>query len=307
MMLPPAEPIPPARSEVQAGDHRKNHRSRRSGAPPGGHAETQREGRSEAPSGARASGEKPAPSVEPAPEIEFDPGLVEHSVLAAVDRLDRIEQRHFREERDPLYRIASPEEREEAFRALHARWFLALDLGTLVEALVREQPLLARATCRRVVLRAGSSRDEGADLHSPPAGTASHEPLPSLLIRLLPRTLLDRRLEHVMRRELLHAADMLDPAFGYERTWLGADRNPGRVALVRDRYRILWETTVEGRLERRGLLSPGAESKRRALFAAAFPMLGEDRDLHFRRFFSGPRPSHAELAAFAAIPPSSSE
>ena len=234
--------------------------------------------------------------------IDFDPRLVEEAVLLATERAGGETAGRFRVERDPVYGLDSPEARESAFGRLHARWFQALGLFDPIEDLLREHPALVTSTSRCAILMAGSRKQEGADLHAlsgPPAGTKAPKP-PALVIQLLPATLVDApRLEELLRRELLHVADMLDPAFGYEPTLPEVGEGASRQNLLRDRYRVLWETTIDGRLEGRGLLPVGRRARSLAEFAATFPMLGPDMEDSFRRFFETPRPAHADLLLFA--------
>jgi hypothetical protein len=64
----------------------------------------------------------------------------------------------------------------------------------------------------------------------------------------------------LLRHELMHVADMLDPAFGYERSLPTSDDGPSADNIVRDRYRVLWDVTIDGRLARAGLAHPDARA-----------------------------------------------
>ena len=237
--------------------------------------------------------------------VEFDPRLVEECVLLEVEHGTREERRAFRCERDPVYRVADAEEREGHFRSLHARWFRRLRLDAPVFDALRADPQVQRGCSRCVVVPARSARDEGADLHA--ARGAGGGAGPVLLIRLRPRTFLEPdRLARLLLRELLHVSDMLDPSFGYDPKALAApagDAGTPVENLLRDRYRALWDASVDGRLVREGVLPPEVEDDRRREFLAAFPMLDSRAEEQFARFFHGPRPSHPELRAFAARPP----
>jgi hypothetical protein len=141
---------------------------------------------------------------------------------------------------------------------------------------------------------ASQSRDEGADLHDS-RGTA-----PTLAVKLTPGSLLDfDRIAPLLRSELLHVEDMLDPEFGYERELPSFEIDPVFEKLLRDRYRVLWDASVDGRLAGRGWLPEGGEARRRREFLAAFSMLGTDVEKEFERFFDGRRPTHGELLSFA--------
>jgi hypothetical protein len=225
--------------------------------------------------------------------VELDPALVEEAVLQAADGSSRETLRRYRKERDAIYEIEDSDRREAAFREMDARWFRKLRLDAPLVDLLREfEPLFARI-CRAVVLMAARLRDEGADLHEGPGGLV-------LALRLTPGSVLDfERAATFLRSELLHVEDMLDPAFGYERDPPSIESDPVYEKLVRDRYRVLWNTSVDGRLAREGRLPSEGEARRRREFLATFSMLGSEAEGHFERFFHGPRPSHGDFLSFA--------
>ncbi len=72
--------------------------------------------------------------------------------------------------------------------------------------------------------------------------------------------------------------------------------------VLRQRYRALWDTTVDGRLAARLQLPPGGEEARRREFLSMFSMLGESGERCFEHFFCKPRASHSESVAFATQP-----
>ncbi|MGH9390734.1 MAG: hypothetical protein ACRD1Z_14045, partial [Vicinamibacteria bacterium] len=228
------------------------------------------------------------------PRIELDPALVEESVLMATDASSPEARRPYRRERNAVYEIAETEKREAAFQELDARWFGRLGLGSPLSGLLREFDSVLARVSRCLVLPAGRSRDEGADLHD------GREAAPTLAVKLTPGSLLDfDRVAPLLRNELLHVEDMLDPDFGYERDPPSVEVDPVYEKLVRDRYRVLWNASVDGRLARRGQLPDGGEARRRREFLATFPVLGTDVERQFERFFHGSRPSHGELLSFA--------
>jgi hypothetical protein len=226
-------------------------------------------------------------------EAELDPRLVEAALLAAAR--GHVEGPEFQDERARLYEIAEPEAREAAFADHHARWFERLGLDRPFREALAEQPALA-AGCRRwLVARARAARDEAADLLVAPGAP------PTLVTRVTPETVAaPDRLRVLLRRELLHVADMLDPRFGYSPV-LPADVSGGpRERLVRDNYRVLWSTYVDGRLAGRGLLPSAVRSARWREFAGAFPHLGARAEAVFERFFDAHGLSHQDLLGVAA-------
>jgi hypothetical protein len=224
---------------------------------------------------------------------EFEPRLVEAAVLEALR--GGAAERRFHAERSVVYAIAEPEPREAAFEALHTRWFGRLGLDRPFHGALAEAPAVARGCARWLVVGARGRRDEGADLL---VGAGAR---PNLLARVLPATVAaPAPLLRLLRRELLHVADMLDPAFRYEAA-LPRDVSGGpRERVVRGNYRVLWDVSVDGRLRRRGVLPAAVRGERLADFARAFPHLGDRTEAAFEAFFDAPRPTHAAMLAFAA-------
>ena len=127
----------------------------------------------------------------------------------------------------------------------------------------------------------------------------------------------------LLRHELTHVGDMLDPAFGYERALPPSDVGPSGDNILRDRYRVLWDVTIDGRLARashdrcsvrlpfggpqgrqpdRAGHADATRTARWQEFTATFPMLGDRSGAAFDDWFDRIRPTHAALAAFAQAP-----
>lgn len=243
--------------------------------------------------------------------VELQPSLVEEVVLRAVSGGPH--EREFRRARDPLYRMPEGDARENAFWELHAAWFARLEMGRPIHAALAELPLLARSCQRCLVTSAPTRKDEGADLlvatapaDAAPAPTARFPSVlveRTVLIRLLPAAFArPDALLTLLRAELLHVADMVDPSFAYEPELPATDGGPGYARLLRDRYRALWDVTVASRLLRRGVGGQALVAQAQAAFAAAFPMLGAAAPAAFERFFATTAPVHGELLAFARMP-----
>ena len=231
--------------------------------------------------------------------LVFAPDLVEEAVLLAELRFTPAERRTFRRSRDPLYEIADEQLREDRFHAIHRQWFDRLGLGRVVEDTVRESCDVEEAR----VLRAQSRREEGADLVDRVQARASGA-TPVLVIRLQPTTILDHEATRaLLRHELMHVRDMLDPTFGYQRS-LPSDTGALTETTLRDRYRVLWDATIDGRLARAGHVSDRARAQRLREFEALFPMLGGDAPAAFDAWFDRCRPTHEDLLAFAQTPTS---
>ncbi len=231
------------------------------------------------------------------PTVEYEPRLVEEAVLLAVARGN--DEPEFRAGRDRCYEIADPEEREWEFRAFHAVWFERLGLDRPIRRALLEEPLVARETRACIVAMARMRKAEGADLFVAPPEVGGR----SVGIRLRPERFTDADgLLQFLRHELLHIADMLDPRFRYTRDLPGLESDAAYARLIKDRYRVLWDVCVDGRLARRGVAQAGIRGARLADFVRAFPMLGDQTEEFFERFFEATSPTHPELAAFALNP-----
>jgi hypothetical protein len=234
------------------------------------------------------------------PRLAWAPDLVENAVLAAEPSMTRDERRLFRRERDNLYGIGDVDRREQEFGRLHRRWFTTLGLHEAAERSITES-LDGMGIAEGRVIRAVSSRDEGADLvDSVVPGATSLSAV--LVVRLRPEALLRAdAVRALLSHELMHVRDMLDPAFGYERA-LPRDTGPLTETMLRDRYRVVWDATIDGRLTRAGRPGRSCRSERRQEFETTFAMLGTAAGEAFEAWFNHERPTHQDLLAFARAP-----
>lgn len=230
--------------------------------------------------------------------LRFDPGFVESAVFAAVR--ERPEERVYQRERSRLYRIADAEERERAFRDLDAAWFSRLALADPIAQAFAETPALSAKIGHCLIAGAPEKKLEGAELFVP-ADTELEKPAACILLR--PESLFDgARLLAFLRHELLHLADMLDPTFGYEPALPAAEGGPTHDRLLKERYRVLWDTTIDGRMCRRGWAPASVRADRLEEFSRTFSMLGAESEPRFKIFFDRDEHTHAELVTFATDP-----
>ena len=237
-------------------------------------------------------------------DTTYAPDLVEEAVLLAERTAGGDAIRGFRRERNAVYDIADPERRDAAFRDVHLRWFVRMGLHRPVEEAIEERAELAGRVAQVRVLRALRRQEEGADLFDRALPDAAGRRQPLMALRLRASALLDAEpLRALLRHELMHVADMLDPAFGYERSLPPSDDGPSADNIVRDRYRVLWDVTIDGRLARAGLGHPDARAARCREFGATFSMLGDRAGDMFEEWFDRIVPTHQAVAAFAVTPP----
>lgn len=231
--------------------------------------------------------------------VQFEPVLLDAALSALMQEREAAGDLRLTHEyhalTDAAYRLdLAP--REEAFQQIHRRLFRRWNLGAPITAAFTEFPELREHIQALWVVRAPRARDEGADLEFP-ARTAA-------ILRLLPHRLLDPPgLTRLLRHELTHLSDMLDPTFAYEHT----EGIPGiplaEEPLIRDRYRLLWDIAIDSRLIRAGRETVADEAQRRTEFEAQYRGVPAPRlEKAFRRTWNMPRPSHPQLLGMATEP-----
>jgi len=232
--------------------------------------------------------------------LRYDEELVEAAVfLCAGGRragIPALQIHRFHREREKPYAILDPDERNAAFFLLHLEWFREWGLERALLKLVEEFPLFQNSLALLAFRKARGKNEEGAELFvSPETGR-------NAVVALLPeRFASDEQLSPFLRHEFTHLNDMLDPAFGYSPQLHLAGQNPAQQRLTRERYRLLWDITIDGRL-----VGPGAGAPRerhRAAFDRAFDFWSESRRNEvFDSLWNGTSARHADLLAIASDP-----
>lgn len=180
--------------------------------------------------------------------IEYEQSLVETTVFLAVRNHERLEC-ELHQATDRIYEIPDEELRQREFVPVFRDFFTKLGLDKLIVGLLAERPLIAGLVDRCVVREAPRRKAESAELLVQGEVGGEVRGGRTLVFQLCPQSFLTtERFITLMRRELLHVADMLDERFAYLRETFSGD--PSRQNLHRDRYRVLWDVYVEGRLER---------------------------------------------------------
>ncbi|MBI4329480.1 MAG: hypothetical protein HY685_06415 [Chloroflexi bacterium] len=162
----------------------------------------------------------------------------------------------------------------------------------MLEKALAEHPGLARI--EEVFIGRASTEEEGADLSGDPRRIG---------MKLPAKRFFDlESLLRYLRHELEHIADLLDPAFGYDEAGFLAT-SPSEANLIRDRYRVIWAISIDGRLQQEGK-EPGASREERweeltALCPTIPPPL---RLAIFENLWRAGRLSHGEILAMAKDP-----
>lgn len=228
--------------------------------------------------------------------VEFHPALMEEAVWSKMRR-HHPAGKEFDRERAAIYGETDPELRQAAFGRFFASWFRKLELDAPLRTALAESGEMLRTVDRCLVGTGHNSSPGGAELFV--AGTAKS----TIVISILPELLCDVDAAlRFLRRELTHVADMLDPEFHYEPRLPRQLAGPAHDRALQDRYRVLWNCSIDGRLTRQGRLPEEAREKRLVEFRHYFACLGEPLDACFERMFAGPRPAHTDLVALARNP-----
>jgi hypothetical protein len=229
-------------------------------------------------------------------KVEFESSLVESAVALALARLERKDPERYRLARSALDRAYDVRDarREETFARVHAELFAALELGLPVSRAIDEAGSAIEAVHRVLVKKSLRASEEESELFVREDGPG--RVVKSLLLPLRPETLFDApRCLRKLRHELRLIADMLDPAFAYD------PRAGSRLSRTdRDRVRVLWHASVDGRIAREGKdPEESAESRARDI-ARCFPgWNAQEVERMARRLREDGRPAHAELLALA--------
>lgn len=228
--------------------------------------------------------------------ILIKPRLMESVVFEAA-RLNPRDESGYHKEFAACYDESDPDRRESAFRALHERWFDRLGFRGRLTELLGEFHFVRSLVTRLVVSDVIGARRQAIELFGAPG---RH----NVVINICPALFLNTEDMNVwIRHELQHIDDMLDPAFGFDRSLVPRGATVAAMNLHRDRYALLWAISIDARLMERGRSSQSAKDKRRREFTRAF---GRDdaslTEASFSRLWDSmrtERPTHTTLLEWA--------
>ena len=204
----------------------------------------------------------------------------------------------FHAERERLYRILDPDDRNAAFFNLHRTWFQEWGLEDLLARVLAEFPHLADGLKVLAFRKARNRQEEAAELYVN-SDTNRH----GVVALRCERFGDDDKLHPWLRHELSHLDDMLDPEFGYAPVLEAPGITATQQRLARERYRLLWDLTIDSRLARAGYPVQTPRELHREQFNHAYSFWPDARRFEvFDSLWSNPRPTHAALAALAADP-----
>lgn len=233
-------------------------------------------------------------------QLSFDEDLVEEAVFLCASRrwktTPALQIQRFHRGREKLYAILDPDERNAAFFSLHLEWFREWGLDASLVNVLREFPVIPTKLEILAFRRARGQSEEGAELYVK-SGSGRH----GVLAVRSARFESDSALADFLRHELMHLHDMVDPQFGYSRRLPVS--NAGQQRLVRERYRLVWDVTIDGRLANTGRLPAQRRELRWAEFNRGFPFWPEEkRGRVFDSLWTEASPRHDQLLSVATDP-----
>ncbi len=234
--------------------------------------------------------------------LRYDEDFVEAAVLlCARGRRKSVPPMHvarFNRERDRLYAVLDPDERNAAFFRLHLEWFREWGLEELLIKPLGEFPGLTERLNFLAFRKSRARDDDGAELYVNETGERNG------VVAMRPERLEQgAELLRFLRHEFMHLHDMVDPAFGYRLELPVSAPSAGSHRLARERYRLLWDVTIDGRLSRSGKPTMATRDQHRLAFARAFPFWTEPgQEEVFNALWTDTAPCHDKLAELACDP-----
>jgi hypothetical protein len=235
-------------------------------------------------------------------QLRYDEDLVEEAVLlsAAARRTGppALQVARFHRQREKLYSILDPEERNSAFFQFHLDWFCEWGLAKLLTESVREFALLQTSLTFLIIRKSRVKSDDGTELYVNEDGERTG------VVALRPEFLVARvNVDAFLRHELMHLQDMVDPAFGYQPELPVSGPSLSQSRLARERYRLLWDVSIDGRLTLSGRTIMATKEQRWIEFTSAFSFWTEGRQKEvFESLWADPSPRHELLAELVSDP-----
>jgi hypothetical protein len=231
---------------------------------------------------------------------QFDEDLIDAVVfLTASRRINGATSalvRRFHYEREGLYSILDPDERNDAFFQLHLSWFREWRYEEKLTALSREFPLLETHLDLFILRRARRRKEEGSELFVSKMDRRG-------VMGIQPERFLSSGLEVLFRHEAMHLHDMVDPAFQYTPGLALPGRTAVQHKLALELYRLLWDITIDGRLRQAGKVVQTGREAYLAQFNQVFASWTEEkRSAIFEELWSGAAPAHQRLLQIISAP-----
>ncbi len=238
-------------------------------------------------------------------QLRYDDDFVEAVVFAYANagrrRASPLQIRRFHHERERCYAVLDPDERDAAFFKVHLSWFREWGLESPLTCVLEEYPLLPAALSVLAFRQARGKTDEGAELfvNQELDGDARN----AVVALCTGRFERDTLLASFLRHEFIHLSDMVDPGFGYCPFVPARGASLTQQRITRERYRLLWDITIDGRLVGSGRPTTGTCEHLRAQFGQAYSFWSERRRQEvFDSLWTDRAPRHEHLLSLASDP-----
>jgi hypothetical protein len=236
-------------------------------------------------------------------QLQYDEDFVESAVLLCAagqgPQPAGLQVARYHRERERLYSLLDPDDRNTAFFKLNLEWFREWGLEERLVRLVGEYPLLRDKLALLIFRKARRKQDEGAELYVNSAACRNGV----LALNVQRFTEAPARMTAFVRHELLHLHDMVNPEFGYLPELSVEVRLPQQQRLALERYRLLWALVIDGRLSGEGKVPLLDGAQRWIEFDQAFAFWAEPkRRQMFESLWNDPFPSHPVLSAIVSDP-----
>jgi len=238
-------------------------------------------------------------------QLRYDDDFLEAAVFVCASGrragVPALQVLRFHRAREKCYTVLDPDERNAAFFKVHLDWFREWGLEEVLAGVIKRYPLVKRSVSAMAFRQAKSRNEEGAELF---VQRNAKVPERNAVIALrTERFERDESLMPFLHRELMHLHDMVDPAFGYSPFLRTSGPSPTQQRIARQRYRLLWEVTIDARLARSGATNSDERERHQMIFDRAYSFWPEaKRHEVFEELWRNPAPRHAHLLALAADP-----
>jgi hypothetical protein len=235
-------------------------------------------------------------------QLRYDDDFIEAAVFACITRhrhdVPSLQVSRFHREREKLYRAIDPEERNAAFFRLHLTWFREWGLEKPLTEIIRDFPLLPEKLAILALRKARHRNDEGAELYVNEAGERN------CIVAVRPeRFVQNDSIRDYLRHELMHVNDMVDPHFAYVPALDIPGLNPAQQRVAQERYRLLWDITIDGRLATAGHPPATTREQHAAAFARSYSFWPMQKQVDvFDSLWRNSSPSHLGLIALISDP-----
>ncbi len=219
-------------------------------------------------------------------EIVYDQQLVDDIVYKGLAKQeasgDLALYKEYHEKRDAIYEMEE-ESRPRKFRELDSDFFNRLGCDVYIKEIFDEYPDIKEKIESVHVRRATTRQNEGSNVVDEGR---------KVIIRLYPEIFIEgiNEIRRVIRHELMHVSDMMNKEFNYN---VNEEFSPSPMEerIMRDRYRLFWDISVDGRLVNKGLETTATREERKREFDSFFSKIPEgSRDLVFTKMWEAEEP-----------------